>query len=234
MRYPILHPLLIIGLFIFIACTPGETDSSSESSDTEERYTVVEELPQYEGGMDAFYSFIQNAIRYPAEAREAGIEGIVEVGFSIERDGTVSQVHAINGIGRGCDAEAVRVVKAIQAFTPGSQRGRSVRVQMLLPIEFKLDRERLNDDGTPMGIIIVNKAHMNGGQLKVSTGYTEGILSGTVYDPEGNVLAGANLVRMGTTSGTVSDRDGTFSLPVASGDSVMVSFVGYEGMIIHP
>lgn len=66
------------------------------------------------------------------------IEGRVFVQFIIEKDGSISQVEAIRGIGESCDEEAVRVVASAPRWEPGKQRGKPVRVKMVLPISFKL------------------------------------------------------------------------------------------------
>src|SRR5690606_31881901 len=78
-------------------------------------FTVVEKQPEYEGGMQGFRRFLAHEIRYPLAARQAGIEGRVEVQFVVEKDGSLSEVKAVKGIGAGCDEEAVRVVKSMPA-----------------------------------------------------------------------------------------------------------------------
>ena len=106
--------------------------------DGEEVFTVVEEQPDPEGGMPAFYQYIANNLKYPKEAREAGIEGKIFIEFIIDKDGKITDVRAIKGIGYGCDEEAVRVIEAAPAWNPGKHRGRNVKVSMVLPITFKL------------------------------------------------------------------------------------------------
>ena len=71
-------------------------------------------------------------------ARESGIQGTVYVTFVVEPSGNVSDVRVLRGIGGGCDEEAIRVIQSMPKWTPGKQRGKSVRVQFNMPIKFTL------------------------------------------------------------------------------------------------
>ncbi len=109
-----------------------------EKEDPNQIFLVVEETAAPIGGMPAFYDFIGKKMKYPAQARRMGIDGKVFVEFVIEKDGTITDVKAIKGIGAGCDEEAVRVVQSAPKWKPGKQRGKPVRQRMVLPIAFKL------------------------------------------------------------------------------------------------
>lgn len=106
--------------------------------EVEEIFTIVEDQPEYPGGMNAFYKYIGTNMRYPAQARRMGVEGRVFVQFVVEKDGSLSEIQVIKGIGFGCDEEALRVIKQSKKWTPGKQRGRAVKVRMILPIMFRL------------------------------------------------------------------------------------------------
>ncbi len=101
-------------------------------------FTVVEDQPLYPGGEEARLRFLEENLRYPLVAREAGIQGTVFVTFVVERDGSVTDVRILRGIGGGCDEEAIRVVKLMPRWEPGRQRGQAVRVQFSMPIRFIL------------------------------------------------------------------------------------------------
>lgn len=109
-----------------------------EEEVADEIFTIVEEQPTPDGGMGAFYNFVKKNLKYPSQARRMGIEGKVFVQFVVDKDGTITDVQAIKGIGAGCDEEAVRVLKEHPKWKPGMQRGRPVRVRMVIPITFKL------------------------------------------------------------------------------------------------
>ncbi len=106
--------------------------------ETDEIFTVVEESAAPKGGMAAFYKYVGEKIKYPAQARRMGIEGRVFVEFVINKDGSLSDVKAIKGIGAGCDEEAVRIIQSAPSWTPGKQRGKPVKQRYTLPIIFKL------------------------------------------------------------------------------------------------
>ncbi len=109
-----------------------------EEEETEEVFLIVEEPPAPVGGMEAFYNYVNENIQYPRQARTMRIEGRVFVQFVVDKDGSITNVEVLKGIGGGCDEEAVRVVKNAPKWNPGKQRGRPVRVKMVLPITFKL------------------------------------------------------------------------------------------------
>ena len=104
----------------------------------EEIFMVVEEDPEFPGGIDSLYAFIRRNLHYPEEAWNNKIEGTVYVTFSVEKDGSISNVKLLRDIGGGCGAEAVRVVKLMPKWKPGKQRGIPVRTQFNLPIKFKM------------------------------------------------------------------------------------------------
>lgn len=104
----------------------------------DEIFQVVEQDPEYPGGVEALYKFIQQNLKYPQLAKENNITGRVFVQFVVEKDGSVSNVKAARDIGGGCGAEAVRVVKSMPKWTPGKQRGKAVRAAYTLPVNFVL------------------------------------------------------------------------------------------------
>jgi periplasmic protein TonB len=116
---------------------PVKTEEE-ESAEEAQIFMVVESMPEYPGGEAALYSFLAENIKYPQMAKESGIQGRVFVTFVVERDGRVTDVRVLRGIGGGCDEEAVRVVESMPKWTPGKQRGKSVRVQYNLPVKFTL------------------------------------------------------------------------------------------------
>ena len=92
-------------------------------------------MPEPIGGMNAIYK----KIGYPEEAKDNKIEGVVKILTSIDRDGEVLDAQVLEGIGYGCD-EAARLAIFYHRFKPGLIKGQRVKVQMEIPIEFKLDK----------------------------------------------------------------------------------------------
>jgi protein TonB len=109
-----------------------------ESAEEMQIFMVVESMPEFPGGEAALYKYLGENIKYPQMAKESGIQGRVFVTFVVERDGKVTDVRVLRGIGGGCDEEAIRVVQSMPKWAPGKQRGKSVRVQYNLPVKFTL------------------------------------------------------------------------------------------------
>ncbi len=106
--------------------------------DSEKVYLVVDTLPKYPGGVDALMKYLATHIKYPVNAKKAGIQGRVFVNFIINRDGSVSNVRILRGLSPECDAEVIRVVQNMPKWVPGKQKGKNVRVSFNLPVKFSL------------------------------------------------------------------------------------------------
>lgn len=104
-------------------------------------FSEVEVLPQPDGGMDGWARFLQKNLRYPAPAREVNISGKVYVSFIVEKDGQLSNIKVVRGLGYGLDEEAVRVLKLAKPWKPGIQNGHPVRVAYSIPFAFQLAEE---------------------------------------------------------------------------------------------
>lgn len=104
------------------------------------KFASIDKKPAFPGGNDKILDYVSSEFHYPAEARAAGIEGTVYVQFVIGKDGIVSDVKAVRGqdIGGGLVEEAIRVVSAMPAWTPGEYQGRKVAVSYTLPIFCRL------------------------------------------------------------------------------------------------
>lgn len=120
-----------------IEITPVVVEEEEDEAETQ-IFTVVENDPEFPGGMEALYKFLAQNIKYPQLARDNGITGKVYVTFVVERDGSIANPKVLRDIGGGCGQEAIRVVKSMPKWTPGKQRGKAVRVQFNLPVNFSL------------------------------------------------------------------------------------------------
>ena len=121
-----------------IEITPVVVEQEEEE-DEQVIFQIVENDPEFPGGLEAMYKFLAQNIKYPQLARENNITGKVYVTFVVEKDGSVSNARVLRDIGGGCGAEAIRVVKSMPKWTPGKQRGKAVRVQYHLPVNFNLN-----------------------------------------------------------------------------------------------
>jgi protein TonB len=104
----------------------------------EKPFQVVEQMPEFPGGDASMRKFLYDNIRYPQMAKESGMAGTVYLTFVVGKNGQISDVKVLRGIGGGCDDEAIRVVKSMPAWIAGRQNGKAVPVQFNLPIKFTL------------------------------------------------------------------------------------------------
>jgi len=128
----------IILLFFVLSVKAQTTDTLKKNVTPDHVFANVERAPEYTGGISQFYKFLAKYMRYPAEARENGTSGRVLVTMVVEKDGSLSDVKVVRGIGDGCDDEAVRLVKLSSPWQPGIQNGCAVRVMYTVPIVFDL------------------------------------------------------------------------------------------------
>ena len=117
-----------------VAPPPPPVENVEKKIDEEPSYfVVVEEMPEPIGGITA----IQEKIKYPEIAKRAGIEGTVFILAYLNEKGEVVKVEIAKSLGGGCDEEAVEAVRRTK-FNPGKQRGKAVRVKVMIPIKFRL------------------------------------------------------------------------------------------------
>jgi periplasmic protein TonB len=109
------------------------------TEETEQPFVVVEQMPQFPGGEKEMMKFIKDNLKYPVIAQEMGVSGTVIVNFVVGRDGKISRIKVMRGIGSGCDEEAVRVLEKMPAWSPGKQGGKPVLVSYTVPFKFVLN-----------------------------------------------------------------------------------------------
>lgn len=135
-KYTLVLPLAALFVLLFqqnplMAQTQG--DQPKELSD-------IDVLPEFPGGQGAMMKYLGSAIKYPEAARKAKAQGMVALGFVIEKDGSLSNIENLTTTVRpDLVAEAIRVIQAMPKWTPGMDEGKPVKVKFTLPIKFKLD-----------------------------------------------------------------------------------------------
>lgn len=112
--------------------------SFAEKASTDNIYTVVEQMPEYVGGMDALAGHISSNMKYPESARTSGIQGTTFASFIVNKDGSITDVQVMKSLSPECDKEAVRVIQLMPNWVPGKQKGEPVNVRFVLPIKFAL------------------------------------------------------------------------------------------------
>ena len=111
-----------------------------EEEEVEEQqiFQVVEEMPEFPGGMAECMKFLAKNIKYPTIAQENGVQGRVIVQFVVNKDGTIVDPVVVRSVDPYLDKEALRVIKAMPKWKPGKQRGKAVRVKYTVPVTFRL------------------------------------------------------------------------------------------------
>lgn len=107
--------------------------------DPEKVFSFVQQKPEFPNGDKALFKYLSDNLKYPAIARENGIEGTVVVKFVVSKSGDIRNAEVVRGIGGGCDAEALRVVNTMPKWNPGKNNGKAVNVTYTLPVKFKLE-----------------------------------------------------------------------------------------------
>jgi TonB family protein len=135
LKYALIVPVLAISL-ITTAWTAVPLTIAQQVELSE-----VDKQPEFPGGMEAMFAYLGGNTQYPADAREAGIEGKVYVEFVIASSGKVGKVTVKRGVHASLDREAVRVVSSMPDWKPGEKDGKKVAVRYILPMVFKLTTE---------------------------------------------------------------------------------------------
>ncbi|MCC2546124.1 energy transducer TonB [Hymenobacter sp. BT175] len=102
-------------------------------------FSHAEVMPEFAGGMQALQRYMQRNLRYPRQALANTVSGKVFVSFTVNMDGSITDVEVIKGLGYGTEEEASRVVRNMPPWTPGRQNNHAVPVRYTLPITFKYE-----------------------------------------------------------------------------------------------
>ncbi|MBD2753638.1 energy transducer TonB [Spirosoma validum] len=127
--------VLLISLAL---CLPAHAQTDSTQKQPSIIFTVVEQHPEFPGGMRKLGQYIEKNLRYPEAARRARVEGRVFVNFVVTDQGRIEQVKVLKGFGFGTDEEAIRLVASMPNWIPARQTGKPVNVYYNLPINFRL------------------------------------------------------------------------------------------------
>ncbi len=135
---PIDNPALVVEP---LTSSTGPVDVTVESFPEEpmpeDTFRIVQNMPMPEGGLEGFYKLLKKHMKYPLKAQRNHTEGRVFIEFTVGKNGRLTNMKIIKGVGDGCDEEAIRVL-AMSKWTPGKQRGVPVNVRMVQAINFQL------------------------------------------------------------------------------------------------
>ena len=130
--------LIILSLMAVFGLTTVSAQKTVVAEKNQQAFDVVEQMPEYPGGIKALLDYLCQNVKYPADAEKQKIEGRVIANFVVETDGSISNVEVFRPVFPSLDAEAVRVLSAMPKWKPGMQSGKVVRVKYTVPISFNL------------------------------------------------------------------------------------------------
>lgn len=116
----------------------GAVEGTGKTDNGVKTVEMLEKLPEFPGGMEAWSKFLSKNLRYPEQASSEGVSGRVYMSFIIEKDGRITDIQVLKAAGHGFDEEAKRVLKFAPQWKPGVQNGRAVRVRYTIPINFTI------------------------------------------------------------------------------------------------
>ena len=187
-------------------------------------FIVVEQMPEFPGGIPALMEFLNSNIKYPESARKAGIQGTSFIEFIVNQEGKLSDFKVVKSLSAECDREAIRALSLSPAWQPAKQNGETVKVKLVMPVKYSIDYHDNKNNVAPEGN---NGLLQVKSQKKLTNGKT--VLTGTVRDQAGKPVAGANLVLQNSTRGTTTAADGSFQFETSNPTgSLVVSYIGYK------
>ncbi|WP_407426423.1 energy transducer TonB [Arcticibacter sp.] len=148
-------------------------------------FSSIEKLPEFPGGMTAFYRYIGVNFKYPDAARRDSISGRLIISFVVEKDGTLTDFKVLRDLGAGTGEEAIRVLKASPKWNPGMQNDKPVRVQYTLPIALNLDNQIAKEIKGEIDSIWKGGKTLN--EIAVM-GYAETKVAVPLYEVDGKVV----------------------------------------------
>ncbi|MBR2178590.1 MAG: energy transducer TonB [Paludibacteraceae bacterium] len=114
------------------------TAQEEDNNDAEDAVYTPEKGPEFPGGTDALFKFLSSNLKYPSDAKKEGVQGRVICQFTVNKDGSISDIQVLRSVYPSLDREAVRVISIMPKWEPGEQRGKKVKCKFTMPIVFKL------------------------------------------------------------------------------------------------
>lgn len=113
-------------------------------------YSVVEEMPEYPGGMKAFVNYLKRKLVYPPQAKKENLEGVVAVQFVVEKDGRITSPTVVRSLRADMDSAALTAIRNMPNWIPAREHGIRVRCKYSVPVQFKIERPKPAPKKTPL------------------------------------------------------------------------------------
>lgn len=135
--------VLFKALFLLCAFSmPGIINAQKSTTTTQQSGEVVITQPEFKGGMEGLYKYILEQFEYPEEAARRSVSGTMEVEFTVERSGDISNVGILKGLDEQVDEQVLRLLRAMPRWTPATRNGTPVRYKVSMPLTLKLSKNR--------------------------------------------------------------------------------------------
>ncbi len=125
-------------IILLLTCLNILVFAQKGSIQEDEIFVKADQEASFPGGIQGFYQFLVDNLKYPRQAQRMGVQGRVYVQFIVKKDGSITDINLVKGIGAGCDEEALRVVKLMPKWIPANQKGEAVRFKLIQQINFVL------------------------------------------------------------------------------------------------
>ncbi len=129
--------LILMSLMAVFCLSTVSAQKTVVSKKNQKVFDVVEQMPEFPGGMEALFKYMAENMKYPEDAKKQQVEGRVLVQFIVETDGSVSNTEVLKRVFPSLDAEAVRVISGMPKWIPGKLNGKVVRVKYTIPVSFR-------------------------------------------------------------------------------------------------
>ena len=113
-------------------------------------YSVVEEMPEYPGGMKAFVNYLKRKLVYPPQAKKENLEGVVAVQFVVDKDGRITSPTVVRSLRADMDSAALTAIRNMPNWIPAREHGMRVRCKYSVPVQFKIERPKPAPKKTPL------------------------------------------------------------------------------------
>lgn len=113
-------------------------------------YSVVEEMPEYPGGMKAFVNYLKRKLVYPPQAKKENLEGVVAVQFVVEKDGRITSPTVVRSLRADMDSAALTAIRNMPNWIPAREHGMRVRCKYSVPVQFKIECPKPAPKKTPL------------------------------------------------------------------------------------
>lgn len=123
--------------------------TAQEDNDNDEFIcgTFISNSPEFPGGTDSLYKFLESNLKYPEDAKKDSIQGRVICRFTIDTDGSITDIRVLRSVHPSLDAEAVRVLSAMPKWVPAETDGKKTRCKFVFPVVFKMDTDKQDKKG---------------------------------------------------------------------------------------